>query len=175
VLAANAIARALSPEFTPGQNFLRWRFLDPAAREIYPDWGEATESLVCGLRELAGHCTKDPRMGALIDELCADSARFRELWFEGTGVDYHAGIRHIRHPLVGDLYLYTHRLNTSYAGGDHVVMYRAKSGSDSARALEELRSIVASSEGYMSKAAAENGIKSVQPNAPGATVVDKAG
>src|ERR1700756_465519 len=31
VLAANAIARALSPGFTPGQNFLRWRFMAPAA------------------------------------------------------------------------------------------------------------------------------------------------
>ena len=29
VLAANPIARALSPEFTPGQSFMRWRVLDP--------------------------------------------------------------------------------------------------------------------------------------------------
>lgn len=144
VLTSNAIARALSPEFTPGQNILRWRFLDPTAHEIYPDWGEATESLVCGLRELTGPCTaKDHRMRALIDELCSVSAHFRELWIEGTAVGYHAGIRHIRHPLVGDLYLYTHRLNTSYAGGDHVVVYRAESGSDSARALEKLRSMSA--------------------------------
>jgi uncharacterized protein YegP (UPF0339 family) len=35
--------------------------------------------------------------------------------------------------------------------------------------------IIASSEGYKSKAAAENGIKSVQTNAPGATVADKTG
>jgi uncharacterized protein YegP (UPF0339 family) len=35
--------------------------------------------------------------------------------------------------------------------------------------------IIASSEGYKSKAAAENGIKSVQGNAPGATVEDKTG
>jgi uncharacterized protein YegP (UPF0339 family) len=33
--------------------------------------------------------------------------------------------------------------------------------------------VIASSEGYKSKASAENGIKSVQTNAPGATVVDK--
>jgi MmyB-like transcription regulator ligand binding domain len=90
-------------------------------------------------------------MRALIDELCADSARFRELWFEGTAVGYHAGIRHIRHPLVGDLFLYTHRLNTSYVGGDHVLMYRAESGSDSARALEELRSLIGSGEGTCRK------------------------
>ena len=35
--------------------------------------------------------------------------------------------------------------------------------------------IIASSEGYKSKASAENGIESVQTNAPGATVVDKTG
>lgn len=33
--------------------------------------------------------------------------------------------------------------------------------------------IIASSQGYKSRAAAETGIKSVQTNAPGATVVDK--
>ncbi len=33
--------------------------------------------------------------------------------------------------------------------------------------------IIASSEGYKSKAGAENGIKSEKTNAPGATVVDK--
>ena len=31
VLAANLIARALSPGFAPGENFLRWRLLAPAA------------------------------------------------------------------------------------------------------------------------------------------------
>jgi uncharacterized protein len=35
--------------------------------------------------------------------------------------------------------------------------------------------IIASSQGYKSKEAAENAIKSVQTNAPGATVVDETG
>jgi uncharacterized protein YegP (UPF0339 family) len=35
--------------------------------------------------------------------------------------------------------------------------------------------VIATSEGYKTKASAENGIKSVQTNAPGATVVDKTG
>lgn len=37
VLAANATARALSPGFAPGQNFLRWRLLNPIARDLYVD------------------------------------------------------------------------------------------------------------------------------------------
>ena len=54
VLAANPIARALSPGYAPGQNFLRWRLVDPAAKEFFVDWDEATDVAVSGLREVAG-------------------------------------------------------------------------------------------------------------------------
>jgi transcriptional regulator with XRE-family HTH domain len=140
VLAANPLARALSPGFTPGQNFLRWRLLDPAARELYVNWDEATEMAVSGLRELSGPCPNDPRMQEFVAELSSASPRFHELWSRAE-VGYRLGIHHIRHPLVGELYLYRHRLNAPYPGGDHVVMYRADPGSDSARALDRLRSL----------------------------------
>ncbi|ORW90464.1 transcriptional regulator [Mycobacterium sp. IEC1808] len=142
VLAANSLARALSPGFTPGENFLRWRLLDPAARELYVDWDDATEMAVNGLRELAGPCPNDARMQALVVELSSASPRFRELWTRAE-VGYRLGIHHLRHPLVGELYLHRHRLNAPYPGGDHLVMYRAEPGSDSARALEKLRSLSA--------------------------------
>ena len=144
VLAANPLARALSPGFAPGQNLLRWRLLDPAAREFYVDWEDATAVLVNGLREFSGPRSNDARMQALIDELSSVSARFRELWSRAE-VGYTLGTHHVRHPLVGELYLHRHRLNAPYPGGDHVVMYRAEPGSDSARALDELRSLAAAS------------------------------
>src|SRR5258708_18893444 len=53
VLAANSIACALSPGFAPGQNFLRWRLLDRAARDLYVDWDEASDVAISGLREAA--------------------------------------------------------------------------------------------------------------------------
>jgi transcriptional regulator with XRE-family HTH domain len=140
VLAANPIARALSPEFRPGQNSLRWRLFDPAARQLYVNWDEAIEIAVSGLRELSGSCPMDARMRALIAELSDASPRFRELW-DRAEVGYRLGFHHLRHPQVGELYLYRHRLNAPYPGGDHVLMYRAEPASDSARALEELRSL----------------------------------
>jgi len=142
VMAANPIARALSPEFTPGQNFLRWRLLDPAAQQLYVDWDDATASAVAGLRDLGGRRPEDPEMQALVAELTSTSARFRELW-PRADVGYHFGVHHYCHPLVGELYLHRSRLNAPYPGGEHVVMYRAEPGSDSARALEELRSLSA--------------------------------
>ena len=140
VLAANPIAQALSPGFTPGQNFLCWRLLDPAARELYVDWDEATDAAVSGLRELSGSFPTDPRMRALIAELSEASPRFREVWGRAE-VGYRLGVHHMHHPQVGDLYLYRHRLNATYPGGDHVLMFRAEPGSPSAQALEELRSL----------------------------------
>jgi transcriptional regulator with XRE-family HTH domain len=146
VLAATLIARALSPGFAPGQNFLCWRLLDPDARELYVDWDEATDVVVGGLRELAGNDPDDPRLRALIDQLSSASARFRELWARAD-VGYRAGIVHMRHPQVGDLRLRSNRLIVPHSGGQHLLIYRAEPGSDSARALESLRSLAADSPG----------------------------
>ncbi len=140
VLAANRIACALSPGFTPGQNFLRWRLLDPAARELYVDWDEATEVAVSGLREAAGSNPDDPSVRSLVDELSTTSGRFRELWARAD-VGYRFGIIHMRHPTVGDLFLYRNRFNLPYSGGQHMLVYRAEPGSASAKALEELRAL----------------------------------
>ena len=145
VLAANPIARALSPGFEPGRNFLCWRLFDPAARLLYVDWDEATDAAVSGLRESAGTDPDDARMQELIAELSAGSARFRELWARAD-VGYRLGMLHLRHPRVGDLYLHRNQLNVPHlknAVGQHLLIYHADPGSDSARALEELRRLAA--------------------------------
>ena len=141
VLAANPLARALSPGFTPGENFLRWRLLDPAAREFFVNWDVATESAVSGLREFAGTDPDDSRLGSLIAELSAASARFRELWARAD-VGYRWGIYDLRHPQVGELHLYRNQLNVPHVPnceGQHLLLYRAEPGSLSAAALEKLR------------------------------------
>ena len=140
VLAANPVARALSPGFAPGQNFLRWRLLDPAARELYMDWDEATDVAVGGLREAAGSDPDNPRLRLLVDELSAASERFRELWARAD-VGYRVGVIHMRHAKVGDLYVHRNRFNIPHSGGQHMLTYRAEPGSQSARALEELRTL----------------------------------
>jgi transcriptional regulator with XRE-family HTH domain len=140
VLAANSLARALSPGFAPGQNFLRWRLLDPAARELYVDWDEATDIAVSGLREAAGSDPDDPRLRSLIDELSTASERFRELWARAD-VGYRAGVIRMRHPRVGELFLRGNRFNIPHSGGQHMLTYRAEPGSQSALALDELRAM----------------------------------
>jgi transcriptional regulator with XRE-family HTH domain len=146
VLAANPIARALSPGFAPGGNFLRWRVLNPAAREFFADWDEATDVAVSGLREAAGIDPDDPGLRALVDELSSASARFKEMWARAD-VGYRTGVIHMRHPDVGDLYLHRNRFNIPHSGGQHLLTYRADPGSDSAAKLEALRSLAAAGPG----------------------------
>jgi transcriptional regulator with XRE-family HTH domain len=138
VLAANPIARALSPGFQVGQNLSRWRFLDTAAKHVYSDWDEATALAVGGLRELSADDPDDPRLLELIDELSSSSERFKKLWAQAS-VGYTKGISHMRHPDVGDLYLTRTKLDLPHTGGQHILTYHAPPNSASTRALEQLR------------------------------------
>ncbi|WP_157494323.1 hypothetical protein [Kutzneria sp. 744] len=116
VLAANALAEALSPGFCVGQNLSRWRFLEPAAREVYPDWDDASAVAVGGLRALSAADPDDPVLLDLIAELSGSSERLRRLW-EQADVGYSEGVNHMRHPVVGDVYLTRIKFDVSHCGG----------------------------------------------------------
>jgi transcriptional regulator with XRE-family HTH domain len=139
VLAANACARVLSPGLQPGRNFMCWLLREPAARELYVDWDKATDIVVSEFREVAGSYLDDPRLRALIDGLSADCDRFRELWSRAD-VGYSSGMTDIRHPQAGNLHLHRRRLSVPHSGGLHLMIYHAEPGSESAKALEQLRS-----------------------------------
>jgi transcriptional regulator with XRE-family HTH domain len=136
-LAANACARALSPGMEPGGNMLRWIFVAPAARDLYVHWDVVTDIVVSEFREVAGTDLGDPRLRAMIDELSAHSPRFRELWTR-SDVGYQTGPMHFRHPQLGDLHLHRTRLRVPHTDGQHMLVYHAEPGSQSAQALEAL-------------------------------------
>ena len=138
VLAANPIARALSPGFEVGQNLSRWRFLDPASKQVFPDWDEETALAVRGLRQGSADDPDDPRLRALIDELSSSDDRFTQLW-EHAQVGYTKGVTHMRHPEVGDVYLTRTKLDLPNTGGAHIITWHAPPNSPSAHALDKLR------------------------------------
>ena len=127
------------PDVAPGRNLLRWVFVAPAARDFYVHWDVVTDIVVSEFREVAGTDLGDPRLCAMIDELSAHSPRFRELWARAD-VGYRPGPMHIRHPQVGDLHLHRTRLWVPHSDGQHLLIYHAEPGSESAKALEALRS-----------------------------------
>lgn len=137
-LASNAPARALSPNFTPGRNLLRQLFLDPAERRLHADWDDATAGVVSGLRQIAGGVTADPRLHTLVDELCISSQRFQMLWARAEVGYRPAGTSHMRHPLAGELHLRRTRLTIPDSDGQHLQIYHALPGTDTAERLARL-------------------------------------
>jgi transcriptional regulator with XRE-family HTH domain len=134
-LASNALARALSPNFAPGHNLLRQLFLDPAGRELHGDWDDATAGVVGGLRQIAGGESTDPRLDAIVDELCAASDRFRMLWLRADVGYRPAGTSLMHHPWVGELQLRRNRFPIPDSDGQHLQIYHPLPGSDTADKL----------------------------------------
>lgn len=141
VLAANRLARALSPQYVPGRNLLRAVFLDPRDRELHQDWDRATEEAVAGLRSLAGAELDAPRIVELVAEVSAASDRFRMLWARQDVRDKVGGTSRMLHPVVGALELRHEKFALTGADRQIMVMYHAERGSASRTALERLARI----------------------------------
>jgi transcriptional regulator with XRE-family HTH domain len=141
VLAANSLARSLSPNLQVGQNRLRAVFLDPAEKALYPDWEHATARLVAGFRESVGSDADDPRFVELVGELSLSSERFRRLWARHDVQSREGMPTRIHHPQVGDLTLSREKLAIGGAEGQMLVVYHAQSGTSSAEKMALLASL----------------------------------
>jgi transcriptional regulator with XRE-family HTH domain len=143
ILAANALASALSPIFTTGVNQVRAIFLDPGARTLWRDWMGLAEAVVARLRVLAGGDLDDPRLSDLVAELSVRSDEFRRLW---TCQDIQVPTARptiFDHPVVGTLELQPERLAILGAEGQLLIVCHAEPGSLSEQRLLQLARIAA--------------------------------
>ena len=135
-LAANALGRALySPVFDSREqpaNSGRFTFLDPAAREFYPEWERLASELVASLRSQAGRNPHDRHLQDLIGELSTRSEEFRVRWAAHNVRFHRTGSKRLQHPIVGALEL--------SADGLSVAIFTAEPGSASQQALDLLAS-----------------------------------
>lgn len=146
VLAVNALASELSPNYRVGVTMLRAIFLDPAERELRRDWESLTEEAVAGLRASAGLDLSDPRLVELVDEMSEASERFRGLWSRHDVRPKRSRIHHLTHPDVGDLDLVSNKLLVPDTDGVMLVVLHA-AGSRDADRLAMLGSVVESQAG----------------------------
>jgi transcriptional regulator with XRE-family HTH domain len=147
-LAANRLGRALyAPVFSePAPNSARFAFLNPAAREFYPDWERVTQELVATMRGEAGRNPYDKRLTDLVGELSTRSDRFRTLW-AAHNVRYHrTGVKRLHHPIVGDLELVYEAFELPADPGLSLSTYTAEPGSPSEDALKVLASWAATAD-----------------------------
>jgi transcriptional regulator with XRE-family HTH domain len=143
VLAANALARRLSPAYRPGANLLRVLFLDPDVKGLYRDWDAEAEALVAALH-VAARAGEDPMLSRLVADLSGESERFRTLWeyhdgrarFDGTTVfDHDAGTIELAFEKLGVLSAPGACPNSS---GQYLTVFHAEPDSPSAHRLAAL-------------------------------------
>ena len=84
ILAWNALGgrvafdlEALAPD---RRNTALLVFLDPAARDLHPDWEAKAEEVVGNLRADSGRHPDDPRICEVVNELLDRSRDFRRIW-----------------------------------------------------------------------------------------------
>ncbi|WIN00469.1 helix-turn-helix transcriptional regulator [Actinoplanes oblitus] len=144
VLAWNRLAAVLIADFAnlaPAErNMARRIFLDPAARDVHPDWADAARTTVGILRMAAGRRPRDPELVRLIGELALDSAAFRTLWASHHVHEKTHGIKRFRHPAIGDVTLRYETLRIPGPERHLLVAYAAESGSPAEDALDFLAS-----------------------------------
>ena len=140
VLAHNHLGEALFAGHTYSDDLVRLVFLDPDARDFYPDWERVARNTVGGLRAAA---TDHPRLINTVGELSVKSADFRRLWARHDIRQKAHETKRFRHPLVGELTLTYEALTVNSAPGQQLVVYRAEPGSPSEEALSLLGSLTA--------------------------------
>jgi len=143
VLASNRLAAALHGGFARGTNLVRQVFLDPEARELYPDWDEVARDTVAVLRGSVGPDLDDPRLTDLVGELSLKSPEFRRLWARHDVREKTHGVKRYAHPVVGELTLSYESFAVGGAPEQLLVVYTAEPGSASEQGLAMLSSISA--------------------------------
>ncbi|MFI6846074.1 helix-turn-helix transcriptional regulator [Kitasatospora sp. NBC_00085] len=143
VLAWNDLGDAVngfSARSSGEANAARHAFLDPAAREFYPQWEAVAAETVAYLRLDAGRHPQDARLAALVGELSMRSEEFRRLWADHEVKQKTHGVKLIRHRLVGELDFGYETLAVNGSPDQLLVVYTAPPGSPTAQKLALLGS-----------------------------------
>lgn len=148
VLAYNQLGRAFYRDLfdMPGAipNFARFIFLDQRGIDFHLDWERAADTAVQILRAESARNLHDKEHHELIGELSTRSSEFRRRWAAHDVWRPGAGLKHFRHPLVGDVTLAFEGFEMTSEPGLTLTIYTAEPGSSSADAICMLASWAAS-------------------------------
>jgi transcriptional regulator with XRE-family HTH domain len=148
VVAANPLARALfvpvfaDPARPAGQpvNHARFTFLDPHAHDFWIDWERAADDSVATLRTEAGRDPYDKALTDLVGELSTRSDPFRTRWAAHDVRLHRTGVKHLHHPVIGDLHLSYEVMELAADPGLSLIAFTADAGSPDDDALKLLTS-----------------------------------
>jgi transcriptional regulator with XRE-family HTH domain len=146
VLAWNAAAAALFIEHFPGHldaaaprpNNVRYIFLNPASKRLFPCWEEIAEDAVAHLRATVGYRPEDPALRALVAGLRAESTEFARRWERRDVRPCRSGRKLFEHPVVGAFALDYRVLDIPGTCHHRLIIYSTAKGSADFLALKRL-------------------------------------
>ena len=143
ILAWNPMAAALMVDFATipesERNFARLVFTHPAMRTLYADWNFVARLCVALLRMEAAENANDAKLAALIAELSARSAEFREWWGAQFVASKGDGTETFHHPRVGVLNLQWDTLVSTADRAQELIVWTADPASPAADGLRRLK------------------------------------
>jgi transcriptional regulator with XRE-family HTH domain len=85
------------------RNVLRFMFLDPRVRAAHYDWESVARFVVSAFRVDAARAGAAADVEPLVDELSRLSPEFRAMWGENEVLSHGEVVKHIRHPILGEI------------------------------------------------------------------------
>ncbi|MEZ0446881.1 helix-turn-helix domain-containing protein [Cellulomonas sp. ICMP 17802] len=144
LVAANTLGRALfSPvldDHVRPANHARFTFLDPRAHDFWLDWERAADDAVAALRAEAGRDPFNRGLTDLVGELSTRSDAFRTRWASHDVRLHRTGVKHFRHPVVGELHLAFDVMELPAESGLSLIAFSAEPASPDDDALQLLSS-----------------------------------
>jgi transcriptional regulator with XRE-family HTH domain len=116
-------------------NMARWTFLDPHAREVFPDWEKIAAVTAASLRRAAAEHSDRPALNELIGELSVASADFTRMWADHKIRAPGSALKTFAHPLVGEFTLLYQDLRIPQEVDQYIAVYIAQPGSPAAEKL----------------------------------------
>jgi len=112
-------------------NLLRFIFLDPAAKNLVPDWEPRALRLLAEFRADFGRGLNDPDMTDMVDDLIAESALFARGWQRQSVLAREGGLRTFR-SADGTVCRYDQHTFTPSDRPDHKLVFLVPVGQDTA-------------------------------------------
>ncbi len=107
VIAWNRAAALVMPGYAAlpegRRNVLRVMFGDARVRAAQADWHSVARYVVASFRADVARAGAAREVQSLVDELCATSAEFAEMWRENDVQGHGDGVKVLHHPVVGAL------------------------------------------------------------------------
>jgi hypothetical protein len=103
--AAAAVFNEYDKQLPVERNMLRLIFLHPIARVMNMDWEGMAQFVVAVFRADAARTKANAAIQPLVEELRGHSPDFARMWDDGAVRGFGDGVKHLRHPILGEIVL----------------------------------------------------------------------